>query len=201
MKTIPFTYLLRFKPTGQLYYGSRYGKGCHPEQLWTSYFTSSKKIKTLIEQHGKESFEFEIRKTFTTRESAREWETRFLCKVKAAQSNLWLNQHNGAKNFFCLGHHGLIGHKQSEETKLKRRLANLGKKRPEFSEEHKNKLSQSAKNRRWSDEAKKQMSENRKGIRKPPQKQVICPHCNKEGAIRNMMRYHFDNCKSFLRTI
>lgn len=46
---------------------------------------------------------------------------------------------------------------------------------------------------------KKQASESRKGkqsklkgIAKPT---TICPHCNKEGAIAQMGRWHFDNCK------
>ena len=31
-----------------------------------------------------------------------------------------------------------------------------------------------------------------KGI---PQKQIMCPYCNKSGGATNMKRYHFDNCK------
>lgn len=201
MHTIPFTYLLKFKPTGQLYYGSRYGKGCNPSQLWSTYFTSSKTVKKLIESYGVESFEYEIRKTFSTREQARKWETKFLTRVNAAKSEKWLNKHNGSDKFFCTGHHGLVGHKQSEETKMRRRLANIGKKRPPFSEQHRKKLSHSAKNRRWSDEMKEQMSLTRRGVPKPPQKQVTCPHCSKTGAIRNMMRYHFKNCKLLLNSI
>jgi len=42
MNTIPYTYKLIFKPTGQYYYGVRYAKGCQPSDLWDKYFTSSK---------------------------------------------------------------------------------------------------------------------------------------------------------------
>lgn len=28
-----------------------------------------------------------------------------------------------------------------------------------------------------------------------PHKIVICPHCNKQGGVSNMVRYHLDNCK------
>ena len=45
---IPFTYLIKHIPTNRYYYGSRYGKECHPKDLWTTYFTSSKKVKALI---------------------------------------------------------------------------------------------------------------------------------------------------------
>jgi hypothetical protein len=203
MKTTPFTYLLKFKPTGQFYYGSRYGKNCHPSQLWSTYFTSSKKIKSLIEQYGADSFEYEIRKTFETREQASEWETKFLVRVRAAQSDKWLNQHNGSKNFYCTGHHGLLGFKQSEETKQKRRLANLGKKRPACTEERREKIRKSATGRKHSDESKKIMSQKRKGVVKSEEHKsklftkltVQCPYCDKSGQKLNMIRHHFDNCK------
>jgi DNA-directed RNA polymerase subunit RPC12/RpoP len=74
-------------------------------------------------------------------------------------------------------------------------LSNLGKKRPAFSDEHKRKLSDAAQKRKHSEETKKKMSNVRKGVPKPPERQVICSTCKKEGSIRNMMRYHFDNCK------
>jgi len=42
----PYTYLIKFLPTGQVYYGSSYANNKHkvsnPEQLWITYFTSSK---------------------------------------------------------------------------------------------------------------------------------------------------------------
>ena len=41
-----------------------------------------------------------------------------------------------------------------------------------------------------SEEAKRKISETLKN--KP---RVICPHCNKDGNVSNMKRYHFDNCK------
>ena len=36
--TIPFTYYLYHKPTGKKYYGVRFKKGCHPDDLWNKYF-------------------------------------------------------------------------------------------------------------------------------------------------------------------
>lgn len=41
-------------------------------------------------------------------------------------------------------------------------------------------------------EYRKKISDANKGRSKP---KVICPHCNKEGGIGAMMRWHFDNCK------
>jgi hypothetical protein len=95
----PFTYCITFIPTGKRYYGVRYAKDCHPEQLWTTYFTSSVTIADLIKEHGKESFTSQVRKTFITAKQARSWETKFLTRISAAQSPEWLNGNNGSATF------------------------------------------------------------------------------------------------------
>jgi len=110
----PFTYLIYSKRTNQYYYGVRYCNGCHPNQLWTTYFTSSKVIKSLIKMYGTDEFIVSIRKTFANAETAINWESRFLNRVKAATSNKWLNLHNGDGNFRNKG-----GYKLSKETKEK----------------------------------------------------------------------------------
>lgn len=74
----PYTYLIKNKSTGMLYYGVRFGRNCHPNDLWTKYFTSSKLVKDLIKRYGKEDFLFEVRKIFDTKESAIEWEQRVI---------------------------------------------------------------------------------------------------------------------------
>jgi group I intron endonuclease len=45
-----------------------------------------------------------------------------------------------------------------------------------------------------SEETRKKMSESRKGKPISPTYPVTCPHCNKTGDKRNMVRWHFDNC-------
>ena len=111
----PYTYLIKFLPTGQVYYGSSYANNKHkvsnPEQLWITYFTSSKIITNLIKQHGIESFQFEVRKIFENRHDAVNWETRVLKKVNAKQNPLWLNKSNGGKDF--------LFEKHTEESKKK----------------------------------------------------------------------------------
>jgi hypothetical protein len=37
----PYTYLIVFKVTGQVYYGVKYSKFCNPKQLGVKYFSSS----------------------------------------------------------------------------------------------------------------------------------------------------------------
>lgn len=95
----PFTYLVTFLPTGQRYYGVRTKKGCQPSDLWTSYFTSSKTVRQLIEQHGKDAFTFEIRRIFKDSQSAILWEHRVLSRLNAAKNMSWLNQNNGDRKF------------------------------------------------------------------------------------------------------
>jgi hypothetical protein len=59
-----YVYKVTNKITGQFYFGSRtnnIAKGRTPEEdLWKYYFTSSKVIKRLIEEHGIDSFDVEI---------------------------------------------------------------------------------------------------------------------------------------------
>jgi len=73
----PYYYVIKHKPSGKLYVGSQYGKNSNPENLLTTYFTSSKLVKELIEKDGVESFEIEY---IDCRPDAREYEQKFLMK-------------------------------------------------------------------------------------------------------------------------
>lgn len=95
--TIPYTYLLKFRPTNQVYYGVRYKEGCHPDELFVTYFSSSSVIKQLIHDHGISAFDFEIRKVFDDKKSARDWEQNVLIKLDAASNPRFLNQSNNMK--------------------------------------------------------------------------------------------------------
>lgn len=75
---MPYTYIVKNITTGMLYYGVRFAKSAKPDDFWVSYFTSSKFVKDLIRQFGKEDFIFEIRREFTTVEGAINWEQRVL---------------------------------------------------------------------------------------------------------------------------
>lgn len=92
--SIYYTYLLKHIPTNTFYYGVRFAEGCHPEEFWKSYFTSSrKKIPQLREQYGDDSFAFEIRKTFDCRQKAIQWESTVLRRMKVLfKPNIWLNR-------------------------------------------------------------------------------------------------------------
>ena len=91
----PFTYIIKCVPTGELYYGVRYAKGCQPSDLWKTYFTSSKKVKERIQLFGVSSFDIQIRKVFSCAVAARIWEDKVLRRMNVIQDPKWLNQNNG----------------------------------------------------------------------------------------------------------
>lgn len=88
------------------------------------------------------------------------------------------------------------GQTHTEETKQKMSETRRGEKNAMFgkpkSEETKQKISNSLKNRKLSNDVKQKISETLKGVVKPT---IICSYCTKEGAVANMKRWHFENCK------
>lgn len=117
---IPFTYLVTSKSTGQMYYGVKYAMGCHPDDLWTIYFTSSEYVKELIEQYGVEDFIVEVDKTFPgDPEAACEHERLELIRRDVLNEDLYLNANIGADKW-CRA-----GVEVTEETRKKRRATML----------------------------------------------------------------------------
>jgi hypothetical protein len=87
----PYTYLLKHVPTNTFYYGCRYAAGCNPLDFWVKYTTSSKKVKELIKRYGKDSFTFEIRKTFRDIDECRVWESKVLRRLKVVSRSDFIN--------------------------------------------------------------------------------------------------------------
>jgi group I intron endonuclease len=186
----PYTYYLYHKPTGKHYYGVRTAKDCHPDELWKTYFSTSKIVKSLREQHGDDSFEYEVRKLFETSEDALSWETKFLTRIDAASKDEWLNRHNGGKNFCTTGIPSwIVGKTHSERTRKKiseKRKSYVGEKHPMYgkthSEESKQKMAINREKKLGKDnhfygkqhsaELKKYISELNKG-RPSPRKNVV----------------------------
>jgi hypothetical protein len=89
----PYTYLVKHRPTNRVYYGMRAANKVDPQQdLWQHYFTSSPKVRQLIEETGKDSFDIEIRRVFETKEQAVAWETRVLRRCRVLENDHWINQ-------------------------------------------------------------------------------------------------------------
>ena len=108
----------------------------------------------------------------------------------------------------------LKGHKVSEETKEKIRLART---KQVTTEETKKKMSLSRKGRTQTENQKLAVSKALKGKARSPETiqkikeararqvittvQITCPHCGKTGGNRIMPRYHFDNCKEAFNVV
>jgi hypothetical protein len=92
--TIPFTYSVTHKKTGIHYYGSRYCKGCSPDDLFKTYFTSSKIIHDLIKTEGIDGFLIKIRRKFKDDLSCIAHENKFLKRVDAKNNPKFFNRQN-----------------------------------------------------------------------------------------------------------
>lgn len=173
--TVPYTYLLKHIPTGKFYYGCRFAEGCNPSEFWVSYKTSSKYVKELLQQYGEDSFDYEIRKTFKDKQSARIWETKVLKKLNVVGRDDFLNMTDNisiSPEAASKGKKGKFGvYKISEEQKSAIKKANTGLKR---SEEVKRKMSEAHKGKStWnkgipaSKETKQKMTDAKVGKKQP----------------------------------
>ena len=138
----PYTYLIKHRPTGQVYYGVRSANKVEPhEDLWNKYYTSSPKVQRLIEETGKDSFDVEVRKVFETKEQAVAWETKVLRRCKVLHDARWLNQNVAGYIIPTAESNKKISdfHKskpKSEDHKKKIRDGNIGKKKPPRTDEY-----------------------------------------------------------------
>jgi len=154
---VGYTYCIKFLKTGQVYYGSRCAKKCNPSEFWVTYFTSSKVIKKLIEEHSKDSFIFEIRKTFKTNpKDAQQWERRVLRRMNAGHDQRFLNKSNGVVPALSGWKNPFYGKKHSDE--IRKLMSELAKERMQFPENN------PMYGKKHSEETKEKMSLDRKGI-------------------------------------
>lgn len=153
--TIPFVYLIGWKELDTWYCGCKYADGCHPKDLWNTYFTSSDYVKAFREANG-EPDHIEILKEFETDISARLYEEQKLIDFDAIKKPNWLNRSIRGALFGTKG-------PLSEETKRKISKANTGR---VFSDEYKQKMSLLKKGIKHTEEAKRKMSEIQKELNK-----------------------------------
>ena len=157
----PYTYLVGWSHLNLWYYGARYAKvtnclyetGCHPDDFWVTYHTSSDRVQELREAHGEPDV-LKVRKTFATAEEAIVWETRVIGKLPLGDDSPWLNLNRAGTPVM------------TKEIRLKISEANKGK---TYSAEAKRKMSEAKKGntirkgKTHSAEAKRKMSEAHKG--------------------------------------
>ena len=92
--TIPYTYSVTHKATGIHYYGSRYSKGCSPDDFFVRYFTSCKIIHDIIKREGIDSFTFKVRKIFLDGIECINHENKFLARINAKDNTKFFNRQN-----------------------------------------------------------------------------------------------------------
>lgn len=158
----PYTYFIGWSSLKTYYYGVRYAfkhdciyeSGCHPDDLFVTYFTSSKIVSDFIEKNGLPDI-IQVRKTFSNKEQACLWERTFLKKINAVHRKDFLNKNDRPAPPL------VTGRKDSEETRLLKSIATkgpnnamygkTGESHPNYgmkhSEEAKNKVSKANKGR------------------------------------------------------
>lgn len=195
--TIPYTYLLGWRKQNKYYYGVRFAKNCNPNDLWKTYFTSSKHVKSFLKENGNPDI-IQVRKTFTNRDKSIFWENKVLRRMKVIENDKWINRSNNkaihpddcAKAF-----KGKTGKKHPA----------FGRKRPDLTEY--NKKNNIQRNKKFSGTlhycyGKKGADHPAYGFRKMIREElkecVVCPHCNTKGKRGGMQRWHFDHCKQVI---
>ena len=87
----PYTYLIGWREHDMWYYGVRWAKGCHPSDLWQSYFTSSQHVSEFRSLHGEPDV-IEIRTTFSNKHQAQIWEHKVLKRLNVESNSKFLNK-------------------------------------------------------------------------------------------------------------
>lgn len=185
MKTYtPYTYLVGWTNLNKYYYGVRtashnttrclYETGCHPDDLWVTYFTSSEHVKKFREEHGEPDV-IQIRRTFNDAESAKKWEHKVLRRMKVVSNEQFINENVGGTPIdYWQGKQlseehrkrisaSRLGYSPTQETRDKIRETLTGRK---ASEEHKRNMSNSLKGIRRSEEFKEKVRKTLSGLTK-----------------------------------
>jgi len=203
-----FNAYIHCKPDGTPFY---VGKGSNDRWNYLSESWRNEYHKRIVKKYRKENI-LKGKLDCSTEEIAFDLE-RGLIKCLKRQGIKLAN--------FTDGGEGMSGLSPSEETRrklslalknkpksiehcLKVGIANKGKK---LSQEHKQAVSKARLGTKYFAETRLKMSLASKGKPKSEshrlnilmaiknQPKVICPHCNKSGAVRSMGRWHFNNCK------
>lgn len=92
--TTPFLYIVGWPDLHKFYIGVRFRKGCHPSDMWTRYFTSSKYVHALADQHGKPPY-IDIIQTYENADEAKEAEFNILRDNGALKKEWFINLRAG----------------------------------------------------------------------------------------------------------
>lgn len=107
---MPYTYLIGWTCLNKYYYGVRFARGCNPDELWKTYFTSSRHVTEFRVKYGEPDI-VEVRKVFRDSEAARRWETKVLTKTRAHIDERFLNKTNNKAIQNSNDHYEKLGEK------------------------------------------------------------------------------------------
>lgn len=229
----PYTYLIGWTKLDKYYYGVEYGsitKTANPENLWTTYFTSSERVSAFRETYGEPDI-VQVRKIFNCgtqeerKRSAVLHEERVLRRIRAHISERYLNACVGgaivldeiARGKISAGNKGKKRtHRQKEVIKARMKSNNpfKGRKHTTETKAIQSLLKRGEKHPNWGKHhtaaTKQKMSiaslgkcksdEHKRAISLSHNKTYTCPHCQKSGG-RLMLRWHFDHCRNKLQTL
>lgn len=169
----PYTYLIGWTDHNIWYYGCQYGPSANPVNLWTKYFTSSKRVKSFCKEHGEPDV-IMVRKIFESPDAAVRWENEVIRRLNAITQTKWLNQSIGGEKFYRTGPHdqptkekmraASLGKPKTAQHKLNMSKANLGTKKGPASEERKRKIGDANRGKKRSEEWRKQQSKLLRGM-------------------------------------
>lgn len=182
-----FSYLIGWSKHNKYYYGARWAKGCSPDDLWTTYFTSSKHVKAFRKQYGEPDV-VQVRKVFDDVDKCRTHEYKVLERLNVINEDKWLNKNVNGR-FLPTGP-CTEEHISNRVASFKRTMQGKGtrtgmKNTPEHREKNRQAML-----------GKPKSAEHVTNMRKRPQDTttLTCPHCNKTGDYKNMKRWHMDRC-------
>jgi len=172
----PYTYLIGWSKLNKWYYGVRYARkhaclyesGCHPDDFWVTYFTSSKEVKKLIQEFGNPDIK-QIRKVFTTSESAQAWEVKVLQRLPL-EEDTWINKHVCGAIIYSPEVRKRIGRNSKSltgkpKTEEHRRNISKGRTGIKFSDSHRANIKASRKNQIYTEEHRNRIGESSKGTK------------------------------------
>lgn len=196
-----YVYQVKHRETGEFYIGSKYAIGATPENTKEYLGTTKGKTKRCsrykyLVSNEKHLLDKIILGIFDTKQDAIQYEIEMHNKL--FNDPLCLNGAKQTSNRFSASftgeEHHFFGKVHDEETRLKMRLAKLGKPFPHSAEHNKN-IGLAQKGRKLTEEHKAKLRLAKLGKPRGKDPRVNCPHCLKEISARTKSRYHFDNCK------
>jgi len=117
--TLPYTYLIGWSKLDLYYYGRRTAAGCHPSDLFESYFTSSDEVESYLSEHGPPDI-VRIRRTFDTVEECCRWECTVLRRLDAKNNDRFLNKTNGDSEWIYSGIDAVWMNRQGKNRRVRR---------------------------------------------------------------------------------